>query len=580
MRIPAFSTVRIPALGRRWPLVLLLVSLALTAVAAFDAHRAVASQDATVNRAMREFSSFAAWSFGQRLEDRLSVMLRESLGAVNHGENLHMQPPVPRALNLAHNLPFDTRCNCHRTRFGPLPAALFAFKLGEDTLDVAVNTHPRPYDGWEVDRAMPAVLPAGASPNYTHEDRRWILDTITRAVHAQRRPYQGFTLILAYAPPPSRIIAYTLMPTAWGDTMVYGTEYARAGIVDLFGDILDSPGLLPATFTATHANRDVIVARVNDVSGGRLFDSAPGETSPFFTNLQTQPHLGGLSYEVFVRPRQASVLVIGGLPKSHLPFLLGVLGLAAALSLVAVFQIRREMQLARMRSDFVANVSHELRTPLSQIRLFTETLRFGRARTPEERDWSLGHIERETMRLGNLVDNVLRFSQVGRDDSSTASPVDVGAETMRIVEEFRPLAASRNVNIVAQVQVTPLPPVLLRPDALRRLLLNLLDNAVKYGPEGQTVQVSVTPREGEVWLSVTDQGPGVTQSERESVWRPFQRGSAAAVAAGSGIGLSVVRDVATLHGGRAWVESAASVSGTGARFIVALPVAAHKGNGA
>jgi signal transduction histidine kinase len=566
-----------PSLGRRWPLALLLVSLALTAIAALDAHRAIVSQDAMVNRAMREFSSFAAWSYGQRLEDRLSVMLRESLGAVNHGENLHMQRPVPKALNLAHNLPFDTRCNCHRTRFGPLPAALFAFKLGEDSLDVAINTHPAPYEGWEVDRPMPSPLPAGASPNYTAEDRGWILDTITRAVHAQPRPYRGFTLILQYAPPPSRVIAYTLMPTAWGDTMVYGAEYARTGMIDLFGDVLDNPGLLPATFTATHSNREVVVARVDDQSGGRLFDSAPGEASSFATRLETPQHLGGLSYEVVVRPRQANVLVIGGLPKSHLPFLLGVLGLAAALSVVAVIQIRREMQLARMRSDFVANVSHELRTPLSQIRLFTETLRTGRARTPEERDWSLGHIERETTRLGHLVDNVLRFSRVGHDDSSKPVPVDVGAETIRIVEEFRPLAASRNVTIESRIE--PTPAVMLRPDALRRLLLNLLDNAVKYGPEGQTVNVVVRRHDGEAWLSVTDQGPGVKPAERESVWRPFQRGSAASIAAGSGIGLSVVRDVASVHGGRAWVENAGA-PGSGARFVVALPVAGHPGNGA
>jgi signal transduction histidine kinase len=120
---------------------------------------------------------------------------------------------------------------------------------------------------------------------------------------------------------------------------------------------------------------------------------------------------------------------------------------------------------------------------------------------------------------------------------------------------------------------------MLRPDALRRLLLNLLDNAVKYGPDGQTVKVGVTRHDGEAWLSVADQGPGVEASEHESVWRPFQRGSAGSIAAGSGIGLSVVRDVASVHGGRAWVEKAAP-PGSGARFVVALPVVGLPGNGA
>ena len=569
MRVPA-----LPSLFRRWPLPLLLVSLALTAVAALDAHRAVVSQDATVRRAMREFSSFAAWSYGQKLEERLGVMLREALGAVNHGENLHMKPPVPRAHNLAHILPFDTRCNCHRTRFGPNPAALFAFRLGQDSLEVALNTHPEPAEGWEVDRPPMAVLPAGASPNYSREERKWIVDTITREVHSQPRPYRGFTLVMGHP----HVIAYTLMPTAWGDTMVYGAEYARAGLVDLLRDILDGKGLLPATFTSTSSNRDVIVARVADRSGASLFDSAPLETSPYGTKIETAPNFGALSLDVFVRPRQASVLVIGGLPKSHLPFLLGVLALAAALSVVAVIQLKRETELARMRSDFVANVSHELRTPLAQIRLFTETLRFGRARTPEQRDWSLGHIERETTRLGLLIENVLRFSRAGHEDATRVAPVNVAEETQRIVEEFRPLAASRNVTFDASL--SPTPPVMLRPDALRRVLLNLLDNAVKYGPPGQTVSVDVRSQNGEVRIAVTDQGPGVPASEREKVWQPFQRGSAAAIAAGSGIGLSVVRDVARSHGGRVWVETAPS--GSGARFVVSMPVQQReiKGNGA
>lgn len=553
---------------RGWPLPLLLVSLALTGVAAVDAHRAVVSQRETATRAMREFGSFATWSYGQHLEQRLDVMLLESLGAVNHGPNLHTSPEVPRALNLAHYLPYDSRCNCHRTRFGPYPSALFAFKLGTRRLDVAVNTHPNPLDGWEVDRPPARVLPAGASPNYTAEDQRWILDTITRRTRSVAQPHRGFTLVLADS--TTRVIAYTLMPTTWGDTMVYGVEYQRDGITGVLEDVLDGPGLLPATFTKQNRNRDVVLARVSDGRGRAIMESAPGESSPYGSQIRTAGHLGGLQINVSVRPQHASLFVIGGLPRSHLPFLVSVLALAAALSVVAVLQLRREAQLARMRSDFVANVSHELRTPLAQIRLFTETLRAGRARTAEQRDWSLGHIERETTRLSHLVENVLRFSRLGHEDESRVAPVDVSTEVRRIVDEFRPLAASRNATVDARIESTPVVP--LRPDALDRLLLNMLDNALKYGPSGQTVTVTVEERQGEVHLSVADEGPGVPSSEREKIWLEFQRGSSARAAAGSGIGLSVVRDIARRHGGRAWVESNNGRDGVGARFVVALPV--------
>jgi signal transduction histidine kinase len=550
--------------------------MALTAAAAVDAHRAVQSQRTLTARAMREFASFAAWSYGQHLENRMQVMLGESLGAVNHGDNLHEQPPVPQAKNLAHYLPYDPHCECHRTRSGPRPAALFAFEIGQGKLDVAVNTHRDPMQGWEVDRPPMAVLPAGATPNYSPAERRWIVDTITRRTRAVTRPDRGFTVVLGGAPASERrVIAYTLMPTSWGDTMVYGLEYARADFVGVLSDILDNPALLPTTFTARSRNRDVVIARVVDGFGEALFESAPGERSAYDARLELNPLHGDLALNVSVRPQQAGILVFGGLPRSRLPFLLGVLALAATLSVVAVIQLRRETELARMRSDFVANVSHELRTPLAQIRLFTETLRLGRANTPAQRDWSLGHIERETTRLGHLVENVLRFSRAERPDVTNAVPIDAAAEAARIVEEFAPLAASRQVRL--ETDIAPTPSVSLRPDALRRVLLNLLDNAVKYGPVGQTVRVALADRDGELRLTVEDEGPGVPARERETVWLPFQRGSAGGVAAGSGIGLTLVRDLVTQHGGRAWVES--GHEGRGARFVVAFPMRAHVGPG-
>jgi signal transduction histidine kinase len=82
---------------------------------------------------------------------------------------------------------------------------------------------------------------------------------------------------------------------------------------------------------------------------------------------------------VMVRPDQAGNLIIGGLPRSRLPFVLGLLALAAMMSVIAVVQIRRETEFAGMRADFVSSISHELRTPLAQIKLYLETIRTGRA---------------------------------------------------------------------------------------------------------------------------------------------------------------------------------------------------------
>jgi hypothetical protein len=104
----------------RWPLLVLLASIALTAIAAFDAQRAIRAQDAVVSSALNEVVSFASWSYGQHLQERLGGSAREVLGAVNHGDHLHTNPGIPPAVELVHYLPFDERCQCHRPRQGPV----------------------------------------------------------------------------------------------------------------------------------------------------------------------------------------------------------------------------------------------------------------------------------------------------------------------------------------------------------------------------------------------------------------------------------------------------------------------------
>jgi signal transduction histidine kinase len=243
--------------------------------------------------------------------------------------------------------------------------------------------------------------------------------------------------------------------------------------------------------------------------------------------------------------------------------------LTAVLILAAAVQLRRERELTRLREDFVAGVSHEFRTPLAQIRLFAETLRLGRVRNQAERDRSLEIIEQETRRLNHLVENLLYVSRIARGVPTVSPEVrDVATELREAVEGFGPLAVARHARVEFQG------PARLQGradgDALRQIVLNLLDNAVKYGPAGQTVTVHLERRDGHLRLAVDDQGPGVPVPDRRRIFQRFFRleRDRDANTAGTGIGLALVQELAAQHGGRVWVETAPA---GGARFIVEWP---------
>ena len=123
---------RLPSV--RWPLILLLASIGFTALGIIEANRAIRSQRSIAERALHDYAGFVSWSYQQHLRDVFQGATQEVLGAVNHGDGMHTSPRVPVARELAHYLPYDEKCICHRPRKGPMPAIFFAFKLGTDTL--------------------------------------------------------------------------------------------------------------------------------------------------------------------------------------------------------------------------------------------------------------------------------------------------------------------------------------------------------------------------------------------------------------------------------------------------------------
>jgi signal transduction histidine kinase len=204
-------------------------------------------------------------------------------------------------------------------------------------------------------------------------------------------------------------------------------------------------------------------------------------------------------------------------------------------------------------------------------------------RSEAERRVAAETIVQEARRLIHMVENVLHFARSERRVERLSLEAAPLAPLLRsALAAFAPLAAAARARVRTELDESVVATV--DPRALRQIALNLLDNALKYGPAGQRVTVGVRREGAHALLWVDDEGPGVAPEDRERVWAPFERAAARVGGApGSGIGLAVVRELAGLMGGRAWVEDAPPSSdgatARGARFAVALPLAATDDDG-
>lgn len=340
--------------------------------------------------------------------------------------------------------------------------------------------------------------------------------------------------------------------------------------------VLAAQPVLPSTLTRGLSVDSILSVTVTTPAHEVVFKTNTLLDTSYAATDSLEARLGGLRVQVAINPAAAGRLIIGGLPRSRLPETLATAFVAIGLLGLLLFQFRRQEELGRLRDDFVSGVSHELRTPLAQIRLLAELLRMGKVPTEEQRERSLSIIDKEARRLSFLVDSILSFT---RSERGKMSPVrtDVATEIEEIISGFEPLAQAEGVRLITRIERGIVADV--DRGALRQVLLNLLDNAVRYGPAGQDVTITTTSA-GDTWtLEVADEGPGIPAEERERIFAPYYRMNrdAGGAVGGTGIGLAVVRRLVMEHRGQVHVSTAVgdSASGArlvGARFVVALPI--------
>jgi signal transduction histidine kinase len=415
-----------------------------------------------------------------------------------------------------------------------------------------------------LDRGRAEVIAGDALPPWLEP---WI------RAEAAVLPADGDAFVVRHRTEAGRAVTLVLVPLDASGHRLAAFDVNLDALRPFLQHSLDRGPLLPAVVGDHHLTNAVLSLTYLDHAGApRLETGGPRRLEwevevpfgDFFSSV-----LLGSTVRVALDPAVAPRLLPGGLPRSQLPILVLLVTGGLVLFLLAVRADRRERRFVRLREDFVVGVSHELRTPLAQIRLFTETILLGRCRSEDEVRRFLEAAARETVRLGDLVDNILDFSRAehGLLDFHPVSR-QLAPLVTQVTQAFQPLANTRRVHLDLQLDGEARAAV--DEAGFRRLLLNLLDNAVKYGPERGEVTVRLHRAGSCVELAVEDRGPGIPVRDREAIFAPFRRldRDRRSGTTGAGLGLALVWEFVARHGGACRIEDRA---GGGSRFVVSFP---------
>jgi len=309
-------------------------------------------------------------------------------------------------------------------------------------------------------------------------------------------------------------------------------------------------------------------ANAADIRWRLLASSSPAGTEPHVLRSLADAQLAG-------KLEFSSVSAVSNAGLNRALWLAGV-GLMLVLVLAGAYAlfrgVSRELRVAQLQSDFVSAVSHEFRTPLTSLSGISELLANGRLADESRKNQAYTYLQRETGRLKRLVEDLLDFGRMesGRKQYQI-EPHDVFGTVRAVVADFREEALAGGFEVELNLDANA-PTVKADEQELRRAIRNLLENAVKYSPECRTVWVEGRVNHRQVAISVRDRGMGIEPREQREVFQKFVRGAGAKKAGikGTGIGLSMVKQIADACGGEIRLES---VVGEGSTFTIFFPLA-------
>ena len=272
----------------------------------------------------------------------------------------------------------------------------------------------------------------------------------------------------------------------------------------------------------------------------------------------------GVTREVAITMPEQKTVLISGAP---------VMKDKAIEGAVLVFHDITELKhLEDIRKDFVANVSHELRTPIASIKGYAETLLDGKVGDADTVNEFIGIIYQDSNRLASLIDDLLDLARIESGKMEMRfGPVDIRPVVKRCMNILEKSARSKALDITIDMPAA-IPDVLGDEKRLSQVFLNLLDNAVKYTPEGKSITIRAVHKENAVQVDISDTGIGISERDLPRIFERFYRVDKARSRelGGTGLGLSIVKHIIQSHNGQVWVTSEL---GRGSTFSFAIPTA-------
>lgn len=334
--------------------------------------------------------------------------------------------------------------------------------------------------------------------------------------------------------------------------------------------------IIPEVLTSVELGRDILVG-ILDQNNDLLYIQNEQQLPEYLVTAGFSPQFDGWKVALFDPGGRSLEQITGKEKQLYLILFAGIIGVMLIGIFLIVGTVMHETEVSRLKSEFVSNVSHELKTPLALIRMFGETLDSGIVTDEDKRKKFYSIIRKESERLTHLINNVLDFSRMDAGGKEyNFRETDLTEVVRNSLEAYKFQISDNGFNIESDIANESIK-LKIDSDAISQVLLNLLNNAVKYSDKEKYIGVKVCKNSESAMISVTDHGVGILKDEQKKIFNKFYRVSTIQTkeTSGSGLGLTLAKHIVEAHGGTIEVDSEI---GKGSRFTVKLPIVKNEKN--